>query len=108
MGSRRIEFLQEALVFDDEGTTPDGRVVTAHYELAPGAQIRAHFHPGHGEYFEVISGTVHLSCESGERVLQPGQSFSLPQSGWHSLRNDGPDRAFMVGRYDPRSISNLS
>ena len=67
MGTRTVESSAtgETFIFDDAGTDADGKVVWLRYAMAPGAAVPEHYHPGHGQSFEVVSGVLNVALRGG-------------------------------------------
>lgn len=56
--------------------------------LAPGGSFAAHHHPRSEEIVVVTSGTVVLTVEGVEHVLEAGDSVAIARTHVHDLRND--------------------
>jgi quercetin dioxygenase-like cupin family protein len=58
-------------------------------QLAPGAQLRRHFHLVAVHHLYVLSGTCELS--GSDRVLGPGAYVFVPAEAQHGIEGTGPD-----------------
>lgn len=58
-------------------------------------------HPDQEEHFEVLSGTLGLSVNGEEQLLEPGESFTVPPRARHRPRNAGTGELRFVAEMRP-------
>jgi len=83
------------------GATTGGQLYSMDYFLAPGGNVREHFHPNQEMTIRVLSGT--LSCTIGGTpcILEPGQSAVLPPGTRHTQSNLGTLEVHAIEEYRP-------
>lgn len=70
----------------------NAEIVTATYEIAPGASLPEHKHP-YPRYAYVLSGTLQVTnTETGKAIIfHPGDVIAEAVDTWHKGANIGPD-----------------
>ena len=91
----------ERFWFSDDTNEPDGRVRTLRYALSPGKAVPEHFHPGHAQIFEVLSGRLQVAIGGRIQVLEAGQRAACAKGEAHTQWNAGPTDVVAIESYDP-------
>lgn len=70
----------------------NAEIVTATYEIAPGASLPEHKHP-YPRYAYVLAGTLQVTnTETGKAIIfHPGDVIAEAVNTWHKGANIGPD-----------------
>jgi quercetin dioxygenase-like cupin family protein len=66
-------------------------------DLAPGAEIPAHRHPGADEILFLQTGTARVHLGDTVRDVHAGATVFIPANTWISLSNTGKDTISLVG-----------
>jgi quercetin dioxygenase-like cupin family protein len=70
---------------------------------APGGDAPpAHLHPTQDERFEILAGQLHARVDGEERVLEAGDTLSIPRGSVHSMWNPGDDPVRAIWETSPR------
>lgn len=84
------------------GTDSDGAVHEQRVEYRAGSPFPPeHHHPAQDEHFEVESGAMLFVIRGEERILQAGESISIPRQISHKARN-ASDSEVAVVRWETR------
>lgn len=65
----------------------NGRYGKANVELVPGGGNFLHYHKEFAETFTAIEGNLTLQLNKLERILKPGESFTVPPNTLHLFKN---------------------
>lgn len=68
-----------------------GRQTSLLITLGPGGRNDMHTHKTYTETFEPVSGTLMVVLASGKKLLQPGESFTVPIGAAHCFANPGTE-----------------
>jgi quercetin dioxygenase-like cupin family protein len=79
--------IKEKITFVRTADETDGNVTDLVVELGPGGGNPAHFHTRFEESFTAMEGTLHLRSGITRRMLQPGETATIPRGTVHSLSN---------------------
>jgi quercetin dioxygenase-like cupin family protein len=69
--------------------------------LPHGSPPPRHFHPGQGEHFELLSGTLRARVGGEERELAAGDVLEIPRRAVHQMWNPGDQPARAIWRTTP-------
>jgi mannose-6-phosphate isomerase-like protein (cupin superfamily) len=82
----KLDATGETITFTKTATDTGGEFLEALATLPKGADgPPLHRHTRQTELFEAIEGTVKLTCDGEEVVLEPGETFLVPMGSLHSF-----------------------
>lgn len=88
-------------MFDDAWNEPDGRVGRLECELQPNSTVETHYHPATSQWFEVVSGTLHVRVNGRTSILNAGERATTRLGEMHAQWNEGPMPVRAMEGYEP-------
>jgi quercetin dioxygenase-like cupin family protein len=74
-----------------------GQLLAWELWLAPGGRVpNGHVHPVQEERFTVVQGRLRFRIGRRSRVVEPGQTVTVPPGARHHFANAGPTEAFVL------------
>ena len=91
--------VQRTVVERADISAPGREAVIAHVEIAPGASVGRHTHPGE-EISYILEGQGEILVEGQPALnVKPGDSFIIPSGAKHDAHNTGTQPLRLVGVY---------
>ncbi len=65
-------------------------------EIKSGCANPRHLHPNCEEVLHVMQGTISHTGNTGDEIMHPGDTISVPANTMHNARNIGDERAILL------------
>ncbi len=91
----------ERFVFRDTAADTDGELLRMDTYLDPGVRRPLHTHPKQDERFIVHSGTLGVAVGDEERLLEEGETTTVPADTPHTFWNAGDGETHMTTEHRP-------
>jgi len=76
-------------------------------EILQGGGIPTHKHLHADEYFYFISGTGSITAGDVESPFKAGTSAFVPKNTWHSIKNTGSEKLFLLFGFSPAGFEDF-